>query len=338
MAIAGYYHAAGKSTHIMPENQEKVIENPDSIFIKNVVPTNIGADTHLIFPLEYFQHQQANRTDEDITILLILNQQINILPGLFAKLWSNASLKVCADGGLNRLRDYEGTSSRYIPDFVVGDLDSAKKENIEHYQSHGTKSVLQSSQYYTDFMKSVALINAFFNYPEVVSNLANINTVDELETIENERSKSSNGKAKKLKVVVLGGVGGRFDQTMATINQIWNLSFQRPHMHFIIINPEHPEIIMLLKPGFNVIAYPRFTAEEEIDFFGIVTEKSRPGLRNVGILPLLNDAVITTYGLKWDVESWKTGLTTKMSSSNLQVGKEGFIIQTDKHLFVDFEL
>ncbi|GAV28808.1 hypothetical protein PMKS-002284 [Pichia membranifaciens] len=322
------------------EVSEKVIENPDSISIKHAIDANVGSDTHIIFPLKYFEAQsgQDDESDGNITVLLILNQQINILPNLFAKLWSNASLKVCADGGLNRLRDYDSTSLTYIPDYVVGDLDSAKEENIKHYQSLGTKKVLQSSQYYTDFIKALSLINAFFNYPDIIRDIDNIDSLDELEKLEDEKSASSNVKVKTLKIIVLGGVGGRFDQTMATINQIWNLSSRRPHLHFAILNPEHTEMIVLLKPGFNFVAYPRFTPHEEIDIFGIVTDKSRPGLRNVGVLPILNDAVITTFGLKWDVENWRTGLTTKMSSSNLQVGNEGFVIRTDKHLFVDFEL
>ncbi|ODQ44413.1 hypothetical protein PICMEDRAFT_74654 [Pichia membranifaciens NRRL Y-2026] len=319
---------------------EKVVENPDSISIKHTIDTNVELDTHVISPLKYFEARSRfnDESDRHTTVLLILNQQINILPDLFAKLWNNATLKVCADGGLNRLRDYDSTSSAYIPDYVVGDLDSAKKENIEHYQSLGTKKILQSSQYYTDFMKALSLINTFFNFPDIISDINHLDTVDALEKLEEERSAESGTKVKALKIVVLGGVGGRFDQTMATINQIWNLSSRRPHLQFVILNPEHTEIIVLLKPGFNFVAYPRFTPQEETEVFGIITEKSRPGLRNVGVLPILSDAVITTYGLKWDVENWRTGLTTKMSSSNLQVGKEGFIIWTNKHLFVDFEL
>lgn len=346
---------------------DHVVENPDSLSISNQISNLIGnsgtvanisnglnstdsnsnttltnTNLHCISPLEYFHSNKSSTNQDDnknVNVLLILNQKINLLPNLFKRIWENAALKICADGGLNRLRTYnqENPTFNYIPDFVIGDLDSVTNENLQYYQSLGTKKILQSSQYYTDFIKAISLINVYFNAPNIISNLDKLDDLDELEILE-ATIDSSNLKFQNIKIIVVGGVGGRFDQTMATINQIWNFSISRPHIHFIILNPEHTELIMLLKPGINIIKYPKLSNTEEKALFGVLPEKSRPGLRNVGILPLLHHAIISTVGLKWDVTNWNTSITTKMSSSNLQVANEGFIIQTDKHLFIDFEL
>lgn len=56
---------------------------------------------------------------------------------LLPRLWSQSSTKICADGGANRLfksfKDREG-SNMYIPDSIVGDLDSVESEVVEYYK------------------------------------------------------------------------------------------------------------------------------------------------------------------------------------------------------------
>lgn len=319
-------------------SSEKVIENEDKISIKRYFATNkIGdSDISLRFnPLSYFD-STMKRTSK--TALLILNQTININIELFSKLWELTDLKVCADGGLNRLRNFDES---FVPDYVIGDLDSAKQSNIDYYKSRGTQVILQDSQYCTDFQKSTCLINIHCNHAHILDEVAEFDTIDGLVKKEEELGSLNNDSSshnQDIQILLLGGVGGRFDQTMATINQIWRYSVTRPQLQFVMINPEHLEFIILLKEGCNLIDYPKLDKDQELLFFGHETEKSRPGLRNVGLLPIMEPAVISTHGLKWDVLHWETDVKSKMSSSNLQVGNEGFIIETNKPLFLTLEL
>jgi thiamine pyrophosphokinase len=314
---------------------EKVVENLDSI---NVYPDILGSYDHKISPLDYLNAEASN---QNASALLILNQQINMPYSLFLRVWNSSKLKVCADGGINQLRKYTQLNSgleSLVPDFVIGDLDSATDENLDYYASRGTVKVLQDSQYYTDLTKSVTLINAWFNHHQLIDGLSSMNTVDDLEVHEEKEHGMSTNEKEGVNILVIGGIGGRFDQTMSAINHIWNYTISRPHLKFLIVNPEHTELIILLKPGVNFVNYKRITEEEELEIIGFNPVKSRHRLRNVGVLPLLDKAVITTKGLKWDVENWSTSVKSKMSSSNLQVGEEGFIIKTDEHVFISLEL
>jgi hypothetical protein len=56
---------------------------------------------------------------------------------LLPSLWALSNLKVCADGGVNRLYNHFNVDERekYIPDFIAGDLDSAESHVLQHYRS-----------------------------------------------------------------------------------------------------------------------------------------------------------------------------------------------------------
>ena len=51
-------------------------------------------------------------------------------------MWSKCNLKVCADGGANRLFDSLSPETRAdcIPNYIVGDLDSLRPEVKEYYE------------------------------------------------------------------------------------------------------------------------------------------------------------------------------------------------------------
>ncbi len=59
--------------------------------------------------------------------LIILN--LNCSRELLKALWEVAQIRICADGGANRLFDIMGNSrADYIPAYVKGDLDSLREE------------------------------------------------------------------------------------------------------------------------------------------------------------------------------------------------------------------
>ncbi|PON96571.1 thiamine pyrophosphokinase [Trema orientale] len=109
--------------------------------------------------------------------LVLLNQR---LPRFTPLLWEHAKLRLCADGGANRLYDefplffpHEHASdvrNRYKPDVIKCDMDSIRTEVLDFYTSMGTKIVDEShDQDTTDLHKCVAYIRDF------TPNLANSN-------------------------------------------------------------------------------------------------------------------------------------------------------------------
>lgn len=69
------------------------------------------------------------------THLLILNSE-SFSAKLTTTMWNNCNLKVCADGGANRLFDSLTPEQRgvYVPQYIVGDLDSLRSDVAEFYK------------------------------------------------------------------------------------------------------------------------------------------------------------------------------------------------------------
>jgi hypothetical protein len=61
------------------------------------------------------------------------------LPSQMRHLWEISGTRLCADGGANRLYKWSRSEEPdkpeiyYVPDYIVGDLDSIKAELKEHY-------------------------------------------------------------------------------------------------------------------------------------------------------------------------------------------------------------
>lgn len=89
---------------------------------------------------------------------------------LFRHLWARAALRVCADGGANRLHDSFGDHNedrdgdglndtaeqrraRFVPDVIVGDLDSLRPEVAAYYRALGTEVKIHADQDHNDFEK-----------------------------------------------------------------------------------------------------------------------------------------------------------------------------------------
>jgi thiamine pyrophosphokinase len=67
--------------------------------------------------------------------LIMLNSR-SMEVEIVTSLWNNFESKTCADGSANRLYDALSNDERlkYIPDFLVGDLDSVRPEVHSFYQ------------------------------------------------------------------------------------------------------------------------------------------------------------------------------------------------------------
>ncbi|KAI9277194.1 thiamine pyrophosphokinase [Phascolomyces articulosus] len=129
--------------------------------------------------------------------LIILNQPIKHLE-TFNRLWANASLRYCADGGSNRLYDtfkHDRLKLQlYLPDEIGGDLDSLRADVREYYESMNVKITKTPEQDSTDFQKVIALL---------------------------KRKEEEVGKV--FDIVAIPAIGGRLDQSMQNINILYTM-------------------------------------------------------------------------------------------------------------------
>ncbi|KAK2990616.1 hypothetical protein RJ640_019896 [Escallonia rubra] len=95
--------------------------------------------------------------------LVLLNQR---LPRFTPLLWKHAQLRLCADGGANRLFD------EYKPDVIKGDMDSIRTEVLDFYANLGTKTIDEShDQDTTDLHKCVSHIPLGGRFDHEIGNI-----------------------------------------------------------------------------------------------------------------------------------------------------------------------
>ncbi|KAK8853328.1 thiamine pyrophosphokinase [Kwoniella newhampshirensis] len=114
--------------------------------------------------------------------LIIVNQPIR--KDVLDRVWNAAQMRLCADGGGNRLYNVDKS---YLPDMIKGDLDSLRPDVREYYESRGVPVKHDSDEYSTDLMKCIVEV------PEDVA------------------------------LVLLGGLSGRVDQTVHTMSLLHKL-------------------------------------------------------------------------------------------------------------------
>lgn len=133
---------------------------------------------------------------DTLYVCLILNRPIDM--SVFDRVRSFNSLFICADGGANRLFAIRDSYSDQInPHAIVGDLDSLHDNVREHYSKLGTNIVLKSSQDDTDLEKSIEYL------------------------ISNEDFFKNGTKIySSVRVTILGGFGGRLDQTLSNLSNL----------------------------------------------------------------------------------------------------------------------
>ncbi|KNA20522.1 hypothetical protein SOVF_051370 isoform B [Spinacia oleracea] len=211
--------------------------------------------------------------------LVILNQR---LPRFAPLLWEHAKLRVCADGGGNRLFDEIpqffpeqnpiDVRNRYKPDVIKGDMDSIREDVLDFYAKLGCDAINEShDQDTTDLHKCISHI----------SNL----------TPESEKS--------NLCILVTGALGGRFDHEAGNINVLYRFS----NLRIILISDDC--LIQLL---------PK-THRHEIQIQSSVVGP------HCGLLPMGQPAFhTTTSGLKWNLDDTEMMFGGLLSTSNIVTG------------------
>lgn len=222
--------------------------------------------------------------------LVVLNQR---LPTFTPLLWNHAKLRVCADGGANRLYDELphffphqnplDIRHRYKPDVIKGDMDSIRADVLDFYAKLGCDAINEShDQDTTDLHKCISHI----------SNL----------TPDAEKS--------NLCILVTGALGGRFDHEAGNINVLYRFSNMR-----IILLSDDCLIQVLSKTHCHKIHI----------------EPSLVG-PHCGLVPIgMPSKHSTTSGLKWNLSDTEMKFGGLVSTSNIVTG-DTVTVQSDSDL------
>ncbi|OWM77981.1 thiamine pyrophosphokinase 1-like isoform X1 [Punica granatum] len=222
--------------------------------------------------------------------LIVLNQR---LPRFTPLLWQHAQLRLCADGGANRVfdempglfphEDAVAVRNRYKPDVIKGDMDSVRTDVVDFYIKLGTKVVDAShDQDTTDLHKCVSFICDF--------------------TPDLEKS--------KLCILVAGALGGRFDHEVGNINVLCRFKDTR----IILISDDC--LIHLLPKAQN----------HEIHVLSSVVGP------HCGLIPIgMPSRSTTTTGLQWDLSDTEMKFGGLVSTSNIAKG-ETVTVHSDSDL------
>lgn len=220
-----------------------------------------------------FDNRLLSEKGERPSALIILNGGSGLTKS-FPHLWTSASVTVCADGGANCLFD---DADRCIPMYIKGDCDSIRSDVLHYYKECGTQVLVDQGQDTNDLDKCLQLVS------QLQSEFGG--TFD---------------------VLVVGAMGGRFDQEMQNINALYRwTSFGR------IILLSDTTSVFLVPAGHHVIR-PNFDVEQRL----------------CGLIPLGTKCnSITTQGLRWDLNGQSMSMGSLVSSSN-QVLSDSVRIQT----------
>jgi len=163
----------------------------------------------------------TNNYSKKDEFLIILNSPTFTGGDVLETLWNRCSstIRVCADGGANRLYNYSKTK---VPEIICGDLDSIEDKIKSHYISAGCQVIHSPDQDYNDLDKSIQQILGFTN-----------------RSLDDGRQDCKNDSTKKL-IHVYGALGGRLDQEMASFHAL----YKYPHLSIALYDEENVALLL----------------------------------------------------------------------------------------------
>lgn len=222
--------------------------------------------------------------------LIILNQPLE--PHFFHVLWSKAMIRACADGGANHLyRLTEGQQECFLPDYISGDFDSIKSDVKAFYSEKKCKLIETANQDLTDFTKCLAIM-----VEEIKRRQVQVDTI-----------------------VTLGGLAGRFDQIMATVETLFHAQ-KMTELPVVVI--QGTSLGYLLREG----RQNRLCVNTGLEGSWC------------SLVPVGSPCVTTTTGLKWNLDHTVLEFGKLVSTSNTyedhdsQEGRKPVTITTDRPL------
>jgi thiamine pyrophosphokinase len=176
-----------------------------------------------------------------------------------------------------------------LPDMIHGDLDSLRDDVRDYYEARGVPVLRDRDQHSTDFGKCMKKIS---------SRLTSSSVRD---------------------VIVLGTLGGRVDQGLGLLHEMYREGSQHDHLRLWLFSES--SLSFVLRRGETLLR-------------GL--QESRVFTENVGFLPIYGPAVISTEGLEWDVKAWDTHMGGQLSTSN-HVKTNDVRVETDAPILFTIE-
>ncbi|XP_020870423.1 thiamine pyrophosphokinase 1 isoform X1 [Arabidopsis lyrata subsp. lyrata] len=252
--------------------------------------------------------------------LIVLNQS---LPRFAPLLWEHAKLRLCADGGANRIydelplffphEDALAIRNRYKPDVIKGDMDSIRRDVLDFYVN------LVSSL--CDYIFRIIVCGVFVrsNMLSLFFSLQGTKVIDESQDQDTTdldkcilyiRDSTLNQESSRLHILATGALGGRFDHEAGNINVLYRYPDTR---------------IVLLSDDCLIQLLPKSHRHE------IHIQSSLEG-PHCGLIPIgTPSAKTTTSGLKWDLANTEMRFGGLISTSNL-VKEEKITVESDSDL------
>ena len=321
-----------------------------------------------------------DNNDNEMVALVILNTPIPMRSAIFPYLWETTSFRVCADGGANRLYEYSHSTNNshdnnnddkddennnnnnkdrhclYIPDLIIGDLDSIQSHVRTYYETiHGVPVICHDDQNYNDLDKSLQAIvrheqqqqhkqqlehnkqqqtqqqqqqplsldkdpsQSSLQQPNRSNNLHNNNNNNDCTTTTSTTSSC----------FIYGAFGGRFDQEMASIQALFVHATNFPQGLWLY---NDDNAALLLQPNQQyILSFPNYYKNQyqyQDDDDDDEKDKNQSTTRTTiqwvlgegptcGLIPLgMPCESVTTRGLQWNLQNQSLAFGGLVSSSN----------------------